>query len=163
MPSGLPLKTTIRLHRRAVRGITLLEILVALLILAGSLLALAKFDGLVTQAYSEAEQRAEATFLAQQCMTELQAFARNLTFPATGAMCGAAGLADGTYTHAVTVTGTSASFARSWVVVSQTSPVRTDLTVTVAWTDNSNTSRSVVLHSVTFPNNPLHSAEWIMP
>lgn len=143
------------------RGMSLLEILVTLLILAGSLLALAKFDGLITQAYSEAEQRSEATLLAQQCVEELRAFARNLSFPVTATMCGAAGLASGT--HATEVAGASAAYARSWTVTSQLNPARTVMTVTVSWTDHSSAAQSVALTSITYPNNPLHSAEWIAP
>lgn len=163
-PTVLPSKTVpnrLRSRSARARGLTLLEILVALLILAGSLLSLAKFDGLITQAYSEAEQRSEAIFLAQQCIEELRAFDHSVTLSGTtGAMCGSAGLVNGT--HATSVTGTSATFSRSWTATPRTGPTRTDLTVTVAWTDSSSTARSVVLSSTTYPNNPVHSVEWIM-
>lgn len=60
---------------RGQRGIGLIEVLIALLILAFGFLALASLQGAATRSAADARARAAATFLAQEKLEELRTFA----------------------------------------------------------------------------------------
>jgi Tfp pilus assembly protein PilV len=134
-------------------GFALIEILVALLILAGGLLAVAKFDGLITQSYALAAQRTEAAMLGQQKIELLRSYSSMSAYNA---------MANGNDA----VTGTSAVFTRTWSITrhsSTTAPQYTTVVLQVTWVDNGGDNQSVILTTNIAANNPVHAGELIAP
>jgi type IV pilus modification protein PilV len=149
-------------HRRTARGFTLLEALIALLVIAFGMLAIAGFQMTLSRASDFAKQRSEATRLAQEKLEELRAFAQ-VAAPAVGepdvfnytedvvtsAAAEVFSPTDSSYTS-------NTAYSRSWVV---TTPVVNDpfktVTVTVAWTDRAGDPRDVTLSSVISRSDPI--------
>jgi type IV pilus modification protein PilV len=137
--------------RRAISnsgGFTLIEALVALVILSFGLLAVAGFQMQLSRGSDLAKQRTQATRLAQEKIEELRSF-EQLT--AQG----------GKFTYADLATGTDAqqtvgnmAYTRSWTVSGNaTSPYRT-ASVTVAWNDRANDAQTVNLISIVSRSDP---------
>lgn len=132
------------------RGFTLLEVLVALVILAGGLLALAKFQGTLMQDNAISKQRTEATMLAQQKIEVLRAYSVMSTY---------SGMAE----SYETVNGTSAAFTRSWTITKHTAtdaPQYTTITVNVSWTTGGSTQTYSLTTNIA-ANDPLNTGQLI--
>ena len=156
------------LQRRVLResGFTLVEALIALLVMAFGMLAVAGFQATLSGNSDLAKQRSEAVRLAQLKIEDLRSFAY---------VTATTGQAD--YTDAVTnTTGetisasstyfTNTEFTRKWWVTSNgsTTAVATDLQkwikVEVSWLDRTNTSQSVTLVSVMSRSDPVNMKLW---
>ncbi|MEO5362001.1 MAG: prepilin-type N-terminal cleavage/methylation domain-containing protein [Magnetococcus sp. DMHC-8] len=116
------------------RGFTLVEAMVALLILSVGMLALGRLQGSMTQSSAQAKARTEALRLAEGKIEELRGFS------SLAAVTGYANSAD-------TVTGTNAVFTRSWSWTNTAAPAYRSVQVTVAWQDRSG-SQSVGLRTL---------------
>jgi len=103
------------------RGFTLLEALIAFVVLAGGLLAAFRFHATTMEVSGAAKVRAEATALAEQKLEELRSFRTTVEF--TNDMVASSGMDDNDY---------AAVFTRSWTVAG-TNPK--EVSVTVAWSD----------------------------
>jgi type IV pilus modification protein PilV len=135
----------------AARGFTLLEVLVALVVLATGLLALAKFQGTLMQDNALSKQRTEATMYAQQKIEMLRSYSLMTTYNTMA-------------TGSDTVTGTSATFARSWSITPHTStsaPQYTTVAVSMVWTDNGGTRQTYTLSTNIAANNPVNTGQLI--
>ncbi|MBF0400806.1 MAG: prepilin-type N-terminal cleavage/methylation domain-containing protein [Magnetococcales bacterium] len=105
-------------------GFTLIEAMVALVILSTGLLALGRFQGSVTQTSAQAKARTEALQLAQGIIESRRSFASLVAVNA---------YSNGTDM----VAGSNAVFTRSWVWGDSASPAYRSLAVTVTWQDQS--------------------------
>lgn len=141
------------LFYRNQRGVSVIEALVAFLVMAFGMLALAGMQITLRGGSDIAKQRSEAVRLAQEKMERLRDFEQLAT--ATGRDA---------YNDVVTeaqsnVTGFSsnATFQIATSVATRTDPDRKDLTVTVNWSDRSGSLQSVSLDSVIAGINPAMS------
>lgn len=125
------------------KGFTLIEALIALVILATGLLALAKMQGDVLEGSGQTKARSEALKYAQQKIEELRAFADETAY---------ANMDNGADAPA----GTNAVFSRSWTVTPAASLNYKTMTVDVAWTDKDG-NQSVQLNSFIAKTNPAKS------
>lgn len=140
-------------HPHAVqRGFTLIEALVALLIVAFGLMALAGVNLKLAQSEDVAKQRGEAVRLAQERIEALRSFTR---IDAAAGQLAWDDLASGTDTIAESANyHTNTTFTRTWVVSGAAAdPMRT-VRVTVAWNDRANDPQSVTLASVLSKSDP---------
>lgn len=109
-------------YRTNNKGIGLIEVLVALLVIAIGLLAVASMQGNFLSGSADSKTRAEAQALAEQ---KIEEFRNNMV--------------KGDYTAITnsgapeTIAGVNETFARSWTVNNLTPPDRKQLTVTVSW------------------------------
>ncbi|HKJ76933.1 MAG TPA: hypothetical protein VKA64_06990 [Gammaproteobacteria bacterium] len=131
---------------RRERGISLIDAMLAVVVLAGGLVAVAQFQGGLISSSAQTKARAEAVQLAQDKIDEL----RNLVLESQYT-----GLSDGQDQ----VTGVNASFTRAWdVTQSAADSDRTQVQVTVTWTDPQDGQQSVDLTSFVAWNDPAVSA-----
>jgi type IV pilus modification protein PilV len=129
-------------------GFTLIEALVALVVLSFGLLAVAGFQMQLSRGSDLAKQRTQATRLAQEKIEELRSF-EQLTARV------------GKFSYADLATGAEAQqtvgnmvYTRSWTISgSATSPYRT-ASVTVAWNDRANDAQTVNLISIISRSDP---------
>jgi type IV pilus modification protein PilV len=157
-----------RLPRRSAQaGFTLIEALVALLVMSFGMLALAGMQIAMTRGSDVAKQRSEAVRLAQLKMEELRSYD---------------GLSTGTYTYGTNVvsntagenicppptcsapldSATNTTFTRSWFVTDSDGATAASATaaqkwirVLVTWTDRAGQAQSVTLNSVIARNDPI--------
>ena len=143
---------------RAARGFSLLEALVALLVMAFGMLAIAGMQAALMRSSDAAKQRSEAVRLAQLKLEELRSFD---------------GISTGSYTFgtdvvasndSVTPGASNTSFTRSWTVMRAdgTTPATVDdtqkwISVTVDWSDREGATQQtpVRLRSVIGRNDPI--------
>jgi type IV pilus modification protein PilV len=123
-------------RRLAQRGFTLVEVLVALLVLAFGMMALAGFQTTLSQGSDLARQRTEATRLAQERMEALRSFEQITT--ASGKLAWQ-DLASGSDIPALT---SNTAYARSWALSGGTSDAWRRVAVSVAWQDRSRSDGS---------------------
>lgn len=128
-------------------GISLIEILIALLILAAAFVTLLKFQGDLTRNIHGIKQQLQAITLAQDKMNELRRYIAIATV-------------DGTPSYEEIVSGSSTtvqsgtSFSIIWTVTDLTSPDRKTVQLTVSWTDATNQSQSITLNGIIGKINP---------
>lgn len=129
--------------RTNARGFTLLEALVAMLVLSFGMLAIAGFQVTLTRGSDLAKQRTEAMRLAQQRMESLRSFGQ--VEPSVSVV---------NYTDNVSNIGspdvitTNATFTRSWAVTVGPNDTERWINVTVTWFDRAGQQQSVQLLSV---------------
>lgn len=143
----------------AVRGFSLIEALVAAVILGVGLIGLAKLQTVIMSASGVSQQRNEAMQIAQDKIEHYRGYT---SLEAASGQLAYADITDST--AAEIVVGISARYARSWsseecCFDSANAPVCPaahcasamrfkKLAVTVAWTDQAGQDHSVVLHSI---------------
>jgi type IV pilus modification protein PilV len=133
-----------------VRGFSLIEALVALLVLSFGMLAIASFQFTLMKTSDLAKQRTEATRLAQQKMEQLRAYARVDTSTGTPHIVN--------YTDDIVSSTTpefftsNATFSRSWTVTPQSNEKWVN--VMVDWFDRTNAPQRVQLFSVISKYDP---------
>jgi type IV pilus modification protein PilV len=109
------------------RGIFLIEVLIATVVVAVGLLSLASLQGGLMSSSGESKARTEAVMLAE---AKLEEFRNNII--------------KGDYDAVVSgtdpnnpITGTNATFARSWIIIDKTAPSRKNISVKVTWAEAS--------------------------
>ena len=128
-------------------GISLIEILIALLILAAAFVTLLKFQGDLTRNLHGIKQQLQAITLGQSKMNELRKYI-------------AVDTAEGTPSYEQITSGSStvvqsgSSFSTVWTVTELSSPNRKTVQVVVSWTDATNQSQSITLDSIIGEINP---------
>lgn len=124
-------------------GFTMVEALVAFVVLAAGLLALLSFHGAAQKANSDAKIQAEAVALAEDKLQELESF---LTAADPRLDAG-----EGSDSPA----GQLVTYARSWDVADDgTTPNLTIAEVTVGWTDREGDAQEVVISSAINRRDP---------
>ena len=128
------------------RGFTLLEALIAFVVLAGGLLAAFRFHSTTMESTGESKIRAEATALAEQKLEEIRSFVTIAEYDT--AMVTVASNDMGDYGTGVDY---AASFTRTWAV-NGANPK--EVSVTVEWEDRREIIQSVQLTSLVWQTDP---------
>lgn len=136
-------------------GFSLTEVMIAVLIFAFSLVTLAKFAGNLFSMNSYAQQRTQALNYAQQKLADLQSFAKINTTTGYRAYQDIANGND-------TVAGTNATYTRSWTVTTNTTVGYKTVVITVTWTAQDGSNKTLSLNSIIGENDPSDSAQAIM-
>ena len=169
------MKTMMRCSNRGQRGFTLLEALIAFVVLAGGLLAAFRFHTTTMAVTAESKVRSEAVALAEQKLEELRSYFGTEEFVAAGDADGIANsdfdadlqsLTDANFLNevntdenlAVTFAGDgyAANFTRNWSVRGA-NPRQVD--VRVSWVDRQNNAQRIQLSTLIWETIPASSAE----
>jgi len=130
-------------HPAHQRGFTLIEAMIALLVMAFGMLALAGMQSMLSRNADNAKQRTEAMRLAQEKMERLRSYTAIATNGGTAwddLASGTESITPGnTYADGATIVGNT-SFTRSWSLGGSTSDGMRAATVTVTWTDRASTT-----------------------
>ncbi len=110
--------------RRTLGGFSIVEALITVLILSTGLIALAKFNGTITQDSAHAKNRTEAANFAQAKLEELRNYQTLTDFDA---------IADGADVPSTGMVGLNQTFTRSWTV--KTDANSKTVTMQVSWPD----------------------------
>lgn len=139
-------------QRSRCNGFTLIEALVALVIVAGGLLALLRFQSTLFTQAAISKQTSEATSLAQARMEELRIYATQAGYNSLAGMS----------TTTETLNGESSSYTRVTTFASHSTPsIYTDVTVSVSWTTSTGESKSISLVSAIAWNDPASGGEFL--
>ncbi|MDT8998725.1 prepilin-type N-terminal cleavage/methylation domain-containing protein [Paucibacter sp. APW11] len=139
--------------RRASRGITLVEALVAMLIMAFGMVALSGMQTALRRGADLGKQRTDAMRVAQAEIDQLRSFTTiTATTPPTAGVFAYSNITQDLNLPAVTVNATSFSVSRA--VTDLSNPPRKNVVVTVTWTDRANEQQSVSLYSMIAPLDP---------
>lgn len=138
------MRSSIRISSKQA-GFTLVEALIALLVMAFGMLALAGMQLQLSRSGDIAKQRTEAMRLAQEQMETLRSYS---TITAWNALAG------GTNTAT-----TNATYTRTWALGGASTDKMRPVTVTVTWADRASTAdnQTITLASVISQTNPADS------
>ncbi|MDR3476519.1 MAG: hypothetical protein P4M14_00630 [Gammaproteobacteria bacterium] len=134
--------------RTKTSGQGLIEVLMTLLIIVGSVLALLKFQNYLAYSNSLAYQQATATQLAVNQIETLR------DYSALSGTNSYANIASGNST----ITNSGATFTVTWTVTPFTNPTYKTLDVVVTWTDRYGVAQSRRLTSMVAQIDPSYSA-----
>jgi type IV pilus modification protein PilV len=143
------------------RGFTLIEALIALLIVAFGLLTLVGINLKLSSSEDVARQRAEATRLAQE---KIEAFRSYTQLTSSSTTLAWSDLASGSDTISSSAGySTNTQFNRRWTLLgAATDPMRT-MQVTVGWTDRAGNASSVAFATVISKTDPTDSGSLGVP
>ena len=133
-------------------GFSMIEVLVAMLIIPIGLLGVAKFQTNIMITGAETKTRSEALYAATSKIEELRTFANNTDYSS---------IASGSDTIAASA-GSNAVLTRSWTVTDVASPNYKVIVVSVGWTASSNQPDSVSLTSYISMADPVVSGKRIL-
>lgn len=135
-------------------GFSLMEVLLCILILSVGLLSLGRFQATLINNESLGKQRLEAVNLAQAKIESLRNF--QVINTTTGSFA---------YQDIVTgsdsISASNATYARSWLVATSTTPAYKTVTVTLSWTDQNGRGQTIKLASIICPNDPAKEGKLI--
>jgi type IV pilus modification protein PilV len=140
-------------------GITLIEALIALLVLSLGMLALAQVQSMLRYNSDVAKQRSEAVRIAQANMESLRAFGR---LTATTGFKSYAEVAGSGPTQVTGIT-TNTTFSVTNAVTEVTNPRYKALRVTVEWDDRSGTRQTVFVDSLISRTDPSLASQLAIP
>ena len=143
--------------RRAARGVSLLEAMIALLVAGFGLATIGGFQLGLSRHADIARQRSEATRLAQEKIETWRAFEQ---VAAAEGRLAYADLAAGSDAPAL---ASNTAFARSWTVMPGAGDLQRLVGVRVAWTDRAGEPQGIALHSVIARSDPLDSGSLALP
>ena len=132
-------------------GQTLVEILVTVVFIAVSVIALIRFQNYLSYDNSLAQQKGDATVIAQSTIETLRDYQ---VLNNTAGYTSYQNIASGTSS----VTGTSATYTVTWTITAQVNPTYKKIDVTVSWTDRRSGAQSVRLISNVAGIDPSNSA-----
>lgn len=133
------------------RGISMVEGMIALVVLSVGLLALFSFQSSLLSSGSEAKARSEAIQIANGKLGELRTQA-SLTYDNQADFVADA---NNVYSGNQSVAGTNAAFSVNWSDVDLTGPIRKTITVAVTWTDKDGTQTMNLSSDVHWKNPDL--------
>jgi prepilin-type N-terminal cleavage/methylation domain-containing protein len=125
------------MSRASARGFSLIESLIALVIVSFGLLAIAGVHLKLTRGEDIARQRGEATRLAQEKLEELRSFTQLNAAAGVNSWGGMAGATD-TISNDPNAYHANTTFTRTWQVLDSVDDAWRRVRVTVAWTDRVN-------------------------
>ena len=140
-------------RRSNARGFTILEALIALLVLSFGMLAIAGFQATLSRSSDLAKQRTEAMRLAQQKMETLRAYGQVATDPTLPPAHRFNYTDDVVSSSVLPYTGpeivsSNANFSRTWTVTPNAADTERWINVVVAWNDRAGQAHTVQLLSV---------------
>lgn len=138
------------MKRKKQRGITFLEVLIAMVILSTGLLALIQLQGDLLRHRSGLSQETEALMLVKDKIEGLRYYQVVNTTPGYTAY---QDIANGTQT----VTKPTATYTLTWTVTNNTAPDYKTITVTASWVDNRNVTQTTTLTSIVGKIDPTTS------
>lgn len=130
----------------------MVEVLIAIIILAGGLIALVNFQADLFRGHSDTSQHSQALQLAQNKLSDLR---RYTVLDTTSGQFAYQDIANGNDSQVIGNT----SFTRAWTVTESTSPPYKTVAVTVSWTNRQNEAKSVTLDSIIGKVDPAISGE----
>lgn len=133
-------------------GFTLIEVSVAMFVLAVGILGVGKMQAEISKNNSIAKQRTEAAVLAQDKIERLRNFSVLIT------TTGKRAFSDIT-TGSDSISGTNANYTRSWAITENTTPAYKKVSVSVTWTSAENSNESINLSSIIGKTDPIYSAK----
>ena len=136
------------------RGFTIIEVMVMLVILLIGILLLTRLQGVQVNTGSANRQRTEAVFLAQQTIESLRAYS---VIPSTTGADAYTDIDSGSDS----VKGLAATYARTWTVTTTASPAYKTVEVAVTWQDSRGKSETVSLTSYVSAADPAVSGQAI--
>lgn len=146
-------KLTTLAHRKQ-RGISLVEALIALLVLSLGMLTMARLQSHLRLGSDIARQRAEAVRLAQEDIETMRAYS---VLAASGAARSYAEITSASVNvDASTGYATNTQYTVSRQIVAATALAVKTAAVTVSWTDRTGEPQRVVLNSIIAANDPAH-------
>lgn len=134
-----------------VKAVSLVEVLVALVVLALGIAAIVRFQGVALENRGFISQQNEAIQIAEDRIGQLR------DYEVLNTTAGKSAYED-IVSGSASVSKASATYAVSWSVSDEASPEHKVVTITVSWTDRQNQSRSIVLSSIIGKINPSGSA-----
>ncbi|WP_006786802.1 prepilin-type N-terminal cleavage/methylation domain-containing protein [Thiorhodospira sibirica] len=132
-------------YLKQLRGITLIESLIALVIVSIGLLAVARLHGDLIAGSSLSKARTEAVQLANAQLEEMRTRVMEADCTALASFQGAT----------TSITGTNAAMTRTIALTHTANPDRLGLVVSVAWTDAKSDSHTVSVQSEVVCDDPL--------
>ena len=143
-----------RHSRKSVRGVLLIEALVALLVVAFGMVTLMGLQNSLRLSADLARQRGEALRLAQRDMETLRAYSVLEKAQSTADAQDFASIASTERTIHADSEGANAEYALTRQVSSSDDPKLKSIHTTVSWTDRSGTGQRVTLDSLIFGADP---------
>ena len=137
-----------QLYRTKIQGFSLIEALIAALIVAVGMLGLARLQGVTLANSSESRARTDALNLAQEKIEELRTFSNQATYDS---------LANGINANTEsTMAGGGANFTRTWTITNCANSMNCkQVNVSVGWTDSSGVAQTVQLTSFITKTDPV--------
>ena len=142
--------------RKAAGGFTLVEVIVALLILSAGILGLVRFQGTMLANSSFSREHSEAVLIAQRKVEQLRAYTALSTTAGTLAY---ADLADG----ADTIAGKTSAYQRTWNVANNAGPDYKQVNLNVTWSDVQGNNQTVSVMTEIGRIHPAITAASILP
>ena len=139
-------------------GFSLIEVLVAVVILSVGLIGTAKLQTAVIKSGSDSQARSEAITIAQSKLEEFKSFetlAAYSNIESSAALIAAA--EDEGEVLDFSVAGTSATYSVDWSITENTAPDYLAVTVTIAWNDSMGSPQQVSLDSIIGKSNPSYT------
>lgn len=149
--------TTCSLHHRPERGFTLIEALIALVVLSVGMLALTGLHVGLARHADLARQRTEATQLAQSKLEELRGFEQIAAAPGRLSYAALAGGED------LPAIASNTRFERRWQVSGDGDATERRLEVRVEWTDRSGDAAGVQLLTLVARSDPADGGHFVLP
>ncbi|MBA3597804.1 MAG: prepilin-type N-terminal cleavage/methylation domain-containing protein [Methylibium sp.] len=137
------------------RGFTLIEAMIALLIIAFGLLALAGMQIMLSRNADVAKQRTEAMRLAQERMEVMRSYTGIASDPAVPLAWQDLDTVSNDPANPIASTYSNTLFSRSWIVEGLPQDALRPVSVTVAWVDRAGEPQSVTLTSVISNTDPV--------
>ena len=147
------------------RGFTLVEALVALIIMAFGMLALAGMQMSLSRNADVSKQRSEAMRLAQDKMEALRSYTQIATGTGIVSWNGLAGGSDSVsgYTIGSSTVGTNTTYTRTWTLGGSSSDAQRAVNVAISWADRASETQSFSLSSVISQVDPVKAGKMAFP
>lgn len=134
-----------------IKGQTLLEVMISLLILAVGVIALVRFQSYLAYTNSLAQQTNEASILG---MKEIESLRNFQVLNNTSGYTSYQSIASGSST----TTGQNTTYTVTWTITANVNPTYKNANVTVSWTDRYNTAQSIQLSTNIAGIDPQYSS-----
>lgn len=144
-------------RRRGQRGFTIVEALVALIIMGFGILSLAGMQAMLSRNADDAKQRTEAVRLAQEKIEQLRSYTGIASTLVGQGVVSSTALNWNALAGSTDTISTNAAYTRTWTLGGATGDPMRALTVNVGWIDRAGAAQNVALSSVLAKIDPADS------